>query len=143
MKDIPKEVLRQVFDHHRWLRSGGVLGKRFCAEALQLDEMDLAGADFSKAHLPRVTFHRTKLTGTSFVGCNLEGAYIVDAEIGGANFDSAKLKGALFDGSNFGDSFFGSAEIEGILWVATEPYADLYAYSSRQSGYIHPPLPSV
>lgn len=94
--------------HRRWLLSDGregykavFIGKDLSAHRELLQDADLTRAEFAQANLSNMS-----LTGTKFLGCqmqqaNLTGVDALMADFGGANLANAALVGAKCQRANF------------------------------------------
>jgi len=121
----PVSILRPLYEHRRWLDSGGAIGARIGGDNKVYDfrGLDLECVDFSLGFL----------NSTQFEHCNLKNAWFVNARLSGAAFDGSNLEGARFDRANMyvasligsehmGASFEG-VEVGGIIWTEADAIA--------------------
>ena len=146
MKKLTQKELDAILESHaKWLRHEG--GKK-----ARLDQKDLSGLDFSRAHLNKINLNGanlkeadlslTDLSGASLIradleGANLQYARLADAnlkfaELSGAQLISANLCGATLDGADLSDADLSRAflrtspgEKPTSLWHATLTNANL------------------
>lgn len=89
-------------------------------DILELDDSNLAGADFSGSFLVG-RFRRANLRGASFRDaniktCDFSGADLTDADFRGSALDATTFEGATLKGAQFaGASICGSDMVEGEL----------------------------
>jgi uncharacterized protein YjbI with pentapeptide repeats len=81
-------------------------------EANPTARIDLVGADFADAKLPKVNLRRANLALSRFEGADLRRAILLDATLDGALFDKANLERSVFTGSELG-----GAELPGTTLV--------------------------
>lgn len=106
--------LRAMFDHQRWLLSGGQFGRQLNitqeTDSWRVDfrEHDLDGVDFARARFKNVKFALCNLRMARFVGARLENVSFVGCDVEGADFRDAELSAVSFPDSNYRKALFNS-----------------------------------
>lgn len=90
--------------------------------ATRFDEANLAGADFSGAHMQLANLHKADLRKANFEGAhlhavNLTGADLSGANLTGVNFLDANLEGANLKGATVTRALWTAANLSGAIWV--------------------------
>ncbi|MGE5504938.1 MAG: pentapeptide repeat-containing protein [Actinomycetota bacterium] len=123
-KDVAAfDVSAVVAEHVSWLQSQGAQGKR-----ANLEGMDLASADLSKAVLANATLRRAELSDANMAEARLDGADLRHAVLSAANLSGANLgvaslrhanlaianlEGAVLRGTDLSGATFRGARLEG------------------------------
>lgn len=79
---------------------------------LDLQSIDLRGADFAEAHLEGAILCKVHLEGVNFWKAYLEKAHLEEAYLEGAHFEVANLKGAHLSGAYLQGAFFDGARLD-------------------------------
>jgi uncharacterized protein YjbI with pentapeptide repeats/CheY-like chemotaxis protein len=135
-KDVAAfDVSAVVAEHVAWLKSKGVEGRR-----ANLEGMDLAGADLSKAILANATLRRAELSdadmaearldgadlryavmsAANLIGANLGVASLRHANLAIANLEGAMLRGTDLSGATFRGARLDGADFKGAMMVSTD-----------------------
>ena len=110
---LSRTRLQGIFDHQRWLSSGGKFGKRleiiqgFGSEAKNYGNADLASVDFSGAKLECVAFALCDLRNASFRGAELTDVYFL-----GCKFEETDFRGVWFNGVDFRETNYKKAKFD-------------------------------
>jgi uncharacterized protein YjbI with pentapeptide repeats len=98
----PKDELeRRIYDHQRWMETGGQVGAR----------ADLKGCNLSKRDLRYVDLSGADLTGCVFDGADVSGGKFVLCQMVKTSFGAARLVGTDLSGSDLSDSNFKRANL--------------------------------
>jgi hypothetical protein len=91
--------------------------KASCPKAVmrqaRLANMDLSGADLSRANLQLV-----QAAGIRFVNANLQGTDFHSADLSGADFSNANLRGAVLVGARIDGAKWAGTDLSGAQWPA-------------------------
>ena len=124
---------RKIFDHERWIESGGRRGARADLDAADLMRVDLRGVDLSAANLRGACLRQSALSRVRLVmadlsGADLERANLIGAVLLGANLSFANLRGADLTRCELGPAEIrdpASGRATGRSWAASLHGADL------------------
>jgi hypothetical protein len=104
--------LQKLFDHQRWLATGGRAGKRLYYRQIwgstrkDFTNHDLDGMDFSSAQFVNIFFLQCSLRDVRFTGAQLECVTFLGCDLAGADFRCAKLEDVHFEESNYRQATF-------------------------------------
>jgi hypothetical protein len=119
--------VRQIFEHQRWLQTGGRYGRRLEIRGTSshsvyvLRTLDLNGIDFSKAILENVIFNGASLKEARFVEAELRAVQFGRCDVSGANFTGAKLDDVSFRDSNYHEARFDNVDTARVHWEGRRP----------------------
>jgi hypothetical protein len=111
----PAALLRRLYDHQRWLNTGGRAGEQFVGSELLFKDCDLDGVDFSKVSLEFTTFKGGSLKGARFTKAVLFWTTFDGCDIAGADFGNANLRWAAFL-TNHEQALFEGADLGRTAW---------------------------
>jgi len=105
-------LLRELFEHHRWLASEGQFGTQLAlkqdSEAYRKDicNCDLDGVEFSRAAFAHVQFVLCSLKNARFKGAQLDHVVFLGCDLTGTDFGDAKIINICFEETNYKRAYF-------------------------------------
>jgi len=101
--DPTQTQTRELFQHQRWVASGGRFGARLHLEfgvrsgRRKFNALDLDGVDFSKASITRTDFDFSDLRQARFRGAALKDVTFKNCDLEDADFTGAMLENVSFE----------------------------------------------
>jgi hypothetical protein len=117
-KPPPVVIARALYNHFRWVSSGGRFGQKLLPR--RYVNCDLDGVDFSRAAVNVSYFDNCSLRGARFVNMGISGTTFDSCDLTGTDFTGTYIEITSFLNCNYQDAIFTDSRLVAVAWSEEE-----------------------